>query len=110
MRSRQSTIRHAPLGGVITLMVAHLVCSPGCTTLRVEDPAAAPLYGPRSGEVVPNEYIVVLKDDVDDTARLRIKQEVSGLHGAIGHEYHSVLNGFSVSIDPEGLKTLPAKP
>lgn len=77
--------------------------------------AAACLAGPargqtagRSGEHIPNQYVVVLQDQADAEAAAA---ELSRRHGlALMHVYRRALKGFSALIPPGRLKALGADP
>jgi subtilisin family serine protease len=68
----------------------------------------------RSDRPVPGEYIVVLKSDLKEVARLgaaSIAQEMAITHGGqVLHTYKSAINGFAVRLPEARLQKLLADP
>jgi subtilisin family serine protease len=69
---------------------------------------AAPLL-PGAGQVVPNRYIVVLRQG-GPTAAAAADQAVTGSGGKVFHVYDQVLHGFAAEMSPEAVQALRRNP
>ncbi|MBW3564386.1 MAG: S8 family peptidase [Acidobacteria bacterium] len=79
--------------GILTLLTA---------TAVVAAPVAA-------GKIIPDRYIVVLKDDVVDTRATA--QSLASTHGArISHVYEHAIKGFSATLAPAAVTALSQNP
>lgn len=77
----------------------------GCE-IKDEDPPIAPVTGKSCENPVPNEYIVVMRDDVRaEMTDLAVKQ-VQGLNGEIHYRYEHAFPGFSAHMSPTAVEAL----
>lgn len=71
--------------------------------------AVAPALAQVEAEVIPDQYIVVLKDEVDSPAELStVVARMPGV--AVQHVYESALKGFAATIPPQQLEALRRNP
>jgi PKD repeat protein len=77
---------------------------------RATGPAyEAPLVEAASGEVVPGQYIVVLRDGQEDPAD--IAEELALRHGGrLLMSYRRAIRGFAARLDPEALEAVRRNP
>jgi hypothetical protein len=61
----------------------------------------------RAGEVIPDQYIVVLEDDVDN---VNFAREVHALGGGVERLYGSIFNGFAGHLPPGLVRNLENDP
>jgi subtilisin family serine protease len=69
----------------------------------------APVFARGQGGPIPGQYIVVFRDDVDDTPGL--SQRMSNEHAATRlHTYTGVLKGFAARMSPQAAEALARNP
>ncbi len=62
-----------------------------------------------NAEIIPDQYIVVFKDDIDDSEG--VTQDLERKHGVLrGHFYKKALKGFSARLSSEKLQKVKADP
>jgi subtilisin family serine protease len=75
------------------------------------DAGQAPLVDVEGQEVIPGDYIVVLKKGVPDrVAQAIIDRSVTGMGGRLLHRYTAALNGFAASLPDAALENLQRNP
>ncbi|HEY0020847.1 MAG TPA: S8 family serine peptidase [Longimicrobium sp.] len=77
--------------------------------MPVAEPAAQASPSPQAGRVIPDRYIVVLKDDEKDVPGFarRVTTEPGA---AVHYTYEHVLKGFAVTLPPKAVEALRRNP
>lgn len=71
----------------------------------------APLVTPDGGQIIPDEYIVVLKSKFKAVhSEKAIRKNVKSQGGKVNRMFDIVLNGFSINLPPKALKAMLANP
>ncbi len=93
---------------VVLLACAGVVLALEPNTIPASEQTALPEQTP-AGSVIPDQYIVVLEDDVDHPAQvasgIEQRQDVE-----VGFVYSNALEGFSAEIPPQDLAAVRANP
>jgi subtilisin family serine protease len=88
-------------------------CGPGVGQDDVEDLAAGS-SSLRAGDLIPGQYIVVLKDEAvghgPASARAMADEHARRYGGALGHVYEHALKGYSVRLDEDQARELARDP
>jgi subtilisin family serine protease len=101
--------------GRIAVVLSALVlaaCTESPTTPIVsvgQGPTQAPLIRAAGGGGIPGQYIVVLKDDVQD-AVAKSKDKAARKGGKLKHAYEAVLKGFAAELSDEAVADLRLDP
>ena len=98
---------------VLFALVAMSVAVVVLTTVHGQNPNSnsSKFRRVREDKRIPNQYIVVLKDDVDDveTEAIRLARDFGGDRNG-GHTYHRALKGFSVRMPEQQAARLANDP
>lgn len=75
------------------------------------DEAIAQLITPQEAEIIPDNYIIVMKPTFGVAKNIdSITNMVSNLGGEVGFVYDNVINGFSATLPPQALAALRRNP
>jgi subtilisin family serine protease len=110
--------RHAERASLALLMAAGLTaCEESITeppvpaTPQVTPQASVASVQPAGGRPVPDQYIVVLNDEVAAGNVAGLAQRLTAAHGAtLRHTYNSVLKGFAVRLPAQAATALARDP
>jgi hypothetical protein len=95
---------------VISLLLGLLAGNPIAVKAQQPEPPA-PLILTADEEVVPEQYIVVYKENtLRFETRFKTQARVERLGGKMQHYYSNVLNGYSAVLTPEALKAVRNDP
>ena len=102
--------RRPTLAVALLAFIAACSDTPSTPQPRAIAPTAAPRFDKAPpGLAIPGQYIVVLRDDVDDPeGKSREKNNRQG--GAMSHTYRNVIKGFSARLSDAAVKDLLADP
>ena len=94
----------------LTLGLAACTDTPSAPDLKPDAPSlAGQQQGPRAGELVPDRYIVVFKDDVRDVPGLA--RQLARAHGTEPRfTYQHAIKGFSATLNPAAAAALGRNP
>jgi subtilisin family serine protease len=70
----------------------------------------APVTGTGQPEVIPDQYIVVMKSAATDTAKERTKDRARRRGGRINRDYHQALRGYAATLPPAALADVRSDP
>lgn len=86
--------------------------TPTLTPTPTEEPVElAPLMMTSGGEIVPDEYIVVLKRKFPAAASLKeIKNQAKAAGGQVERVFTRVINGYSMKLPPQALEAVRKNP
>ncbi len=100
---------------MVFLVLGLALSSLGTVQSRAAEPSKggslAPLLYPSSGEVIPDQYIVVYKKGFDIAATdAAVQSAVMANGGTVQYVYSSALNGFSAYLPKQALDSVLANP
>jgi subtilisin family serine protease len=94
---------------LLVLAVSAAACNDAGSPAAPLAPAPAALSVAPAGEVIPNQYIVVFKDQVHD-AGVVARTKVGRGGGALRHSYSAAIKGFSAVLSPAAVAALRSDP